>query len=364
MINKLLESLWSRRKQHWFKPMLEAALKQLEQLRQDAMAALSQAKTAEELEAVRVAFLGKQGAVTEIMKTMSQCQPHDRPRFGQAINALKQTLQQHIQEAVACMEAAAAQAKIAREQVDITLPGAKTWAGSLHPLTHVYRRVIDIFKGFGFSVVQGLEVEDDFHNFTALNVPANHPARGMQDTFYLEDGKLLRTQTSTVQIRVMETHRPPFRIIAPGRVYRCDSDHTHTPMFNQLEALVVNKDCHFGELKAMLGEFLNRFFEKQLTVRFRPSYFPFTEPSAEVDIQCTHCSGQGCRICSGTGWLEVLGCGMVHPNVFRAVQIDPSQWMGYAFGVGLDRLAMLLYQIPDLRFFFTNDVRFLEQFPG
>jgi phenylalanyl-tRNA synthetase alpha chain len=245
----------------------------------------------------------------------------------------------------------------------VTLPGRQSPAGSLHPVSRTLQRIEDLFAQMGFSVAEGPEIEDDFHNFEALNIPESHPARAMHDTFYFPDGTLLRTHTSPVQVRVMQAHKPPLRVIAPGRVYRCDSDLTHTPMFHQIEGLMVDEQVTFTDLKAILIDFMQSFFEADdLQVRFRPSYFPFTEPSAEADIQCVMCGGEGCRVCSQTGWLEVLGCGMVHPNVFKHVDIDPETYTGFAFGMGIERLAMLRYGVNDLRLFFENDLRFLKQF--
>jgi phenylalanyl-tRNA synthetase alpha chain len=260
------------------------------------------------------------------------------------------------------LEKEALDAKLAAEAVDVTLPGRGQATGGLHPVTMTLQRIEKLFSQLGFEVAEGPEIEDDYHNFEALNIPESHPARAMHDTFYFDNHTVLRTHTSPVQIRVMQEKKPPLRVIAPGRVYRCDSDLTHTPMFHQIEGLLVDEDVSFAQLKGILDEFLRRFFERELAVRFRPSYFPFTEPSAEADIQCVHCNGAGCRVCSHTGWLEILGCGMVHPNVFKHVDVDSEKYTGLAFGIGVERLAMLRYGVSDLRLYFENDLRFLEQF--
>jgi phenylalanyl-tRNA synthetase alpha chain len=286
-----------------------------------------------------------------------------RPQAGQAINEAKQEIQSAIEARRAVLQAAQLDTQLQTETIDVTLPGRGQRPGGLHPITRTLRRIETLFSQVGFTVAEGPEIEDDFHNFEALNMPAHHPARAMHDTFYFDAHTLLRTHTSNVQIRTMERQAPPLRIIALGRVYRCDSDLTHTPMFHQVEGLFVDEWVSFADLKGMLDDFLRSFFERwDLQVRFRPSYFPFTEPSAEVDIQCVMCGGQGCRVCSRTGWLEVLGCGMVHPQVFHHVGIDSERYTGYAFGMGVERLAMLRYGVDDLRIFFENDLRFLRQF--
>ncbi|MEM7219916.1 MAG: phenylalanine--tRNA ligase subunit alpha [Pseudomonadota bacterium] len=314
------------------------------------------------LDTVRVRYLGKKGALTALLKQLGKLAADERPAAGALINAGKESLQQALTSAGDALAAEQLAESLARDRVDITLPGRRQSAGSLHPVTQVLDRISDIFVRAGYDVVAGPEVEDDYHNFEALNIPPHHPARAMHDTFYFGDGSLLRTHTSPVQVRVMEDSEPPIRVICPGRVYRRDSDLTHTPMFHQVEGLVVDTDVSFADLKGTVIDFLQRFFERDLAVRFRPSYFPFTEPSAEVDVACVHCGGAGCRVCSHTGWLEVMGCGLVHPNVLSMSGIDPQVYSGYAFGFGGDRLAMLLYEVDDLRLFFDNDVRFLEQF--
>jgi len=336
---------------------------ELNQLVTDAKQAIAAAGDLQALDQVRVDFLGKKGRITERMKMLGQLSADERPKAGQAINQAKQAVQQAVEARREALKNAILEAKLAGEEIDVTLPGRQQPAGSLHPVTRTLQRVEDLFSQMGFSVAEGPEIEDDFHNFEALNIPESHPARAMHDTFYFPDGTLLRTHTSPVQVRVMQAHKPPLRVIAPGRVYRCDSDLTHTPMFHQVEGLMVDEQVTFTDLKAILIDFLKSFFESEaLQVRFRPSYFPFTEPSAEADIQCVMCGGEGCRVCSQTGWLEVLGCGMVHPNVFKHVDIDAETYTGFAFGMGIERLAMLRYGVNDLRLFFENDLRFLKQF--
>jgi phenylalanyl-tRNA synthetase alpha chain len=334
----------------------------LPQLITQAQDAIQQAPDLTTLEQLRVQLLGKKGILTEHLKQVGQLSPAARPQAGQAINAAKQTLQQAIETRRRSLQAEQLAQQLASEQIDVTLPGRGQVSGRLHPITQTLQRIEDLFTQIGFRVEEGPEIEDDYHNFTALNIPENHPARTMHDTFYFDDHRLLRTHTSPVQVHVMKRQPPPLRIIAPGRVYRCDSDITHTPMFHQVEGLMVDTDVSFADLKGILDDFLKHFFERDLQVRFRPSYFPFTEPSAEVDIQCVVCDGQGCRVCKQSGWLEILGCGMVHPNVFTQVGIDNEQYTGFAFGMGVDRLAMLRYGINDLRLFFENDLRFLRQF--
>jgi phenylalanyl-tRNA synthetase alpha chain len=315
------------------------------------------------LDEVRVQYLGKKGLLTQQLKQLGALPPEERPAAGQAINRIKQQVQQAIEARRTELQAAALDAQLLQESIDVTLPGRRQSTGGLHPVTRTLQRIEQLFVPLGFSVEEGPEIEDDYHNFEALNIPAHHPARAMHDTFYFDAHTLLRTHTSPVQVRVMENRRPPLRIIAPGRVYRCDSDLTHTPMFHQVEGLLVDENVSFANLKGVLDEFLHAFFERDdLAVRFRPSYFPFTEPSAEVDIQCVMCSGEGCRVCGHSGWLEVLGCGMVHPKVFDYAGIDNERYTGFAFGMGVERLAMLRYGVNDLRLFFENDLAFLTQF--
>ena len=314
------------------------------------------------LDQVRVHYLGKKGVLTEQLKTLGTLAPEARREAGAAINVAKDAVQAALEARRQALEAEALHRRLAAERVDVTLPGRGVQAGGLHPITRTLRRIEELFRQVGFSVAEGPGIEDDFHNFEALNIPAHHPARAMHDTFYFDASTVLRTHTSPVQIRTMRACEPPIRIIAPGRVYRCDSDLTHSPMFHQVEGLFVDEDVSFADLKGVLYDFLRAFFERDLDVRFRPSYFPFTEPSAEVDIQCVICGGSGCRVCKHTVWLEVLGSGMVHPAVFGKVGIDPERYTGYAFGMGVERLAMLRYGVNDLRLFFDNDLRFLGQF--
>lgn len=334
----------------------------LETLLQQAQEKVDSAENLRALDEVRVAYLGKTGAFTEQLKQLGKLPKEERPQAGQAINKAKQALQKAIETRKSALEQAELNARLASEKIDVTLPGRNSSSGGLHPVTRTIERIEKLFANAGFSVAEGPEIEDDFHNFEALNIPAHHPARAMHDTFYFDEHLLLRTHTSPVQIRVMENAEPPLKVIAPGRVYRCDSDLTHTPMFHQVEGFLVDEDVSFADLKGIIHDFLSGFFEKDLKVRFRPSYFPFTEPSAEVDMECVMCGGEGCRVCSHTGWLEVLGCGMIHPEVMRHVGIDSEKYTGYAFGMGVERLTMLRYGVNDLRLFFENDLRFLKQF--
>jgi phenylalanyl-tRNA synthetase alpha chain len=336
----------------------------LTQLLEQARAAVETAGDLAALDAVRVRLLGKKGVLTEQLKTLGSLPPEARREAGARINAVKDGIETALAARKQFLTEAALAAELAGESLDVTLPGRGQRPGGLHPVTRALERIERIFRGMGFDVAHGPEIEDEFHNFEALNIPAHHPARAEHDTFYLDGGMLLRTHTSNVQIRAMRAGKPPFRLIAPGRVYRCDSDVTHTPMFHQVEGLVVDEDIGLAHLKSVLHQFVQAFFERELGVRFRASYFPFTEPSAEVDMQCVICGGSGrdCRVCSGTGWLEVAGSGVVHPQVLENVGIDSERYTGYAFGMGADRLAMLRYQITDLRLFFENDLRFLEQF--
>jgi phenylalanyl-tRNA synthetase alpha chain len=289
--------------------------------------------------------------------------PTERPAAGQRINDAKTSIQAALEMHRIRLEQTALERELRAGTIDVTLPGRGLEPGSVHPVTRTRLRIERIFGEAGFQVASGPEVEDDFHNFEALNIPKNHPARAMHDTFYFPDGRLLRTHTSPVQIRAMRAQTPPLAVIAPGRVYRVDSDMTHSPMFHQVEGMVVGENISFANLKAMLHTFVERFFERPLGMRLRPSYFPFTEPSAECDIECVFCSGGGCRVCKQTGWLEILGCGMIHPNVLAAAGIDSERWQGYAFGMGIDRLTMLRYGVDDLRLFFESDLQFLKQFP-
>jgi len=313
---------------------------------------------------VRVKYLGKKGELTGLLKGLGKLSPEARPAAGAEINSAKEALQEVISARKADLDNAAIDAQLASETIDVSLPGRNADIGALHPVTQVLRRMESFFIGVGYEVVEGPEIEDDYHNFEALNLPVHHPARAMHDTFYFNPELLLRTHTSPVQVRVMESSQPPIRIICPGRVYRVDPpDPSHLPMFHQVEGLVIDKNISFADLKGTVVEFLRVFFEKDdLAVRFRPSYFPFTEPSAEVDVQCVHCDGGGCRVCSQTGWLEVMGAGMVHPRVLEYSGIDSEEYTGFAFGMGPDRLAMLRYSVDDLRHYLDNDLRFLKQF--
>ena len=314
------------------------------------------------LDDARVRWLGKKGAFTEQLKSLGALPAAERPAAGQRINEAKERLQAAIDARRTSLEKAEVERKLAAGRIDVTAPGRGEERGGLHPVTKARLRLETLFRRAGFEVASGPEIEDDFHNFEALNIPANHPARAMHDTFYFGSGQLLRTHTSPVQIRAMLANGAPLAIIAPGRVYRVDYDMTHSPMFHQLEGLVVAESISFANMKAALHGFVKAFFEKDLAMRLRPSYFPFTEPSAEADMSCVFCEGKGCRTCKQTGWLEIGGCGMVHPNVLRSSGIDPARYTGYAFGMGIDRLAMLRYGVNDLRLFFENDLRFLRQF--
>ena len=336
---------------------------ELDNLLQQATQSIAESSDLASLDAVRVAYLGKKGEVTAKLKNLGQISADERPAAGQAINKLKVQIQALLEDRKTSIGDQLIAEKLKLDTVDVTLPGRRVKAGGLHPVTLTMNRIQKMFGKLGFDIAEGPEVEDDFHNFEALNIPAHHPARAMHDTFYFDAHHLLRTHTSPVQIRVLEKQKPPVRIIAPGRVYRCDSDLTHTPMFHQVEGLLVDENVSFSDLKGTLEDFLKQFFEQDdLKTRFRPSYFPFTEPSMEVDISCVMCAGKGCRVCSHTGWLEVLGCGMVHPEVFRHAGLDTETYTAYAFGMGVERLAMLRYGVNDLRLFFENDLRFLKQF--
>ncbi|WP_370258116.1 phenylalanine--tRNA ligase subunit alpha [Marinobacter nauticus] len=331
-------------------------MENLEQLVQDGLNAVEKADNLQALDQIRVEYLGKKGVITQQAKTLGKLSAEERPAAGQKINEAKGQVEQAINARRADLEKAAIEARLAAESVDVTLPGRGQDLGGLHPVTRTLQRIEEIFARAGYSVEQGPEIEDDYHNFEALNIPGHHPARAMHDTFYFNPGTLLRTHTSPVQIRTMEAGKPPFRMICPGRVYRCDSDMTHTPMFHQVEGLLVEKNVSFADLKSTVEEFLRVFFERDLKVRFRPSYFPFTEPSAEVDIEW------GREPDGSIKWLEVMGCGMVHPKVFEYCGIDSEEYRGFAFGLGVERLAMLRYGVKDLRMFFENDLRFLRQF--
>lgn len=335
----------------------------IEAVKAAAMSAIEKITTSEELEKIRVQYLGKKGELTGLLKQMGGLSPEERPIIGQLVNEAKQKLEAAITENQKKLASKAAELKLASESVDITMPAKSRGVGVLHPLNRVLDEMIDIFKSMGFDVVDGPEIETDHYNFECLNVPADHPARDMQDTFYLGKDLLLRTQTSAAQIRTMETRKPPIRVICPGRVFRADEvDATHSPVFHQIEGLVVDKGITMCDLKGVLEQFAKEIYGKDTKVKFRPSFFPFTEPSVEVDVTCSECGGKGCRVCKGTGWIEILGAGMVHPNVLKSCGIDPDEYSGFAFGIGLDRLTTTKYKISDIRLLFENDKRFLEQF--
>ncbi len=329
---------------------------------QEAIAAITASDTLPALAELRVRYLGKKGLITERLKSLGSLPAAERRAAGQQFNRYKNEIKAALDARQAALQQAELDSQLTGQVLDVSLPGRGQQPGSIHPITRSLERIEKIFQAAGFKVAEGPEVEDDFHNFEALNFTPDHPARAMLDTFYLKNGKLLRTHTSPVQVRVMQESKPPLRVIAPGRVYRCDSDLTHTPMFHQVEGLLVDEHVSMAHLKGVLAEFIRAFFEAPLKVRFRPSYFPFTEPSAEMDVECMICHGSGCRVCGNNGWLEVLGCGMVHPQVFTNVGIDAERWTGYAFGMGVERLTMLHYGVNDLRLFFENDLRFLAQF--
>lgn len=334
----------------------------LEKLQRQAEAELSLAKTEEEILAVKTKYLGRKGLLTHLLRNIKDVLPDERPLFGKRSNEVKEVLSELIDRSIDEKAFQEKNEALVREKVDFTLPGRGVRQGRIHPVIQVSEEICRIFAGLGFSIVEGPEVELDYYNFEALNIPKDHPARDMQDTFYIEENIVLRTHTSPVQVRIMEKQRPPVRILSPGRVYRPDSDITHTPMFHQIEGLLVDKGITFGDLKGVLTTFVKQFFGESIALRFRSSFFPFTEPSAEVDIQCVMCLGTGCRVCGQSGWLEILGSGMVDPEVFKNVGYDSEVFTGFAFGLGLERIAMLKYGITDIRLFFENDWRFLEQF--
>ncbi len=335
----------------------------LELLKSEALAAVAAAADEKAIDEVRVKYLGKKGELTAILKQMGGLSPEERPIMGQLVNKAKAELEEAIAAANADFKAKAADQKLKEETLDITMPAKPAKKGGLHPLNIVLNDMIDIFQSMGFDVVDGPEVETDYYNFEALNVPQDHPARDMQDTFYLAENLLLRTQTSAAQIRTMENRKPPIKIICPGRVYRADEvDATHSPVFHQIEGLVVDKNITMCDLKGVLEQFAHEIYGKETEVKFRPSFFPFTEPSVEVDVTCSECKGKGCRVCKGSGWIEILGAGMVHPRVLKACGIDPEEYSGFAFGIGLDRLTTTRYKVSDIRLLFENDLRFLKQF--
>ncbi|NLV24057.1 MAG: phenylalanine--tRNA ligase subunit alpha [Deltaproteobacteria bacterium] len=337
-------------------------IRQLEEILDQGRKSIADAGSESALNELKVQFLGKKGKVTALMKGMADLPPAERPVMGKVVNEVKNSLEELFEARFREVRELDLERRLVQECLDVTLPGRRMPTGALHPLTLVTEEVVQIFSTLGFGVVEGPEIEKDYYNFEALNMPRNHPARDMQDTFYISEDVVLRTHTSPVQIRTMLKQRPPLKVIAPGTVYRRDSDLTHSPMFHQVEGFLVDAQVTFGDLKGTLVTFLNRFFGRRIGVRFRPSFFPFTEPSAEVDIACVICNGKGCRVCKDSGWLEILGCGMIDPEVFKAVGYDPAALSGYAFGMGLERLCMLKNGINDLRLFFENDIRFLRQF--
>ena len=336
---------------------------QLNQILSQALGQVSSVTSQQELEAARVKFLGKKGELTGILRGMGKLSAEERPAIGQLANEVRAQIEQAIEKAQQDMAQRLIAAKLEKEQIDVTMPGQKVLLGKQHPLNTVLHELYDIFTGMGFSIAEGPEVEYDYYNFEALNIPKNHPARDTQDTFYINDNIVLRTQTSPMQVRTMEKQRPPIRVIAPGRVYRSDAvDATHSPVFHQIEGLVVDKGITMGDLKGTLEVFAKRLYGEDTGVRFRPHHFPFTEPSAEMDVTCFKCHGKGCPLCKGEGYIEILGCGMVHPKVLRGCDIDPEVYSGFAFGIGLERIVMQRYKIDDLRLFYENDLRFLTQF--
>lgn len=349
----------------FLKGLIPAMKEQLEAIRAQADAELKQAESQQALEELRIKYLGKKGALTAILKQMGKLSAEERPVIGQLANQVRASIENELAQRAAEVKAAEQQRRLEEEKLDVTLPGKRREMGAKHPLSIGLDEIKEIFIGMGFEIVEGPEVETDYYNFEALNIPKNHPARDTQDTFYINENILLRTQTSPVQVRTMEKQKPPIRVISPGRVYRSDAvDATHSPLFHQIEGLVVDKEITFADLKGTLETFVKRLYGEDSVVRFRPHHFPFTEPSAEVDVQCFNCHGEGCRLCKGEGWIEILGCGMVHPKVLSNCGIDPEVYSGFALGMGLERVVMRRYNIDDLRLFYENDVRFLKQFQG
>ncbi len=334
----------------------------LEKIKNQLLQELQNIKDINSLSVLKSKYLGKKGEITNILKGMKDLSPQQRPLMGKLVNEIKNHIEKHINSKEDGLNEEEKRKILEEEKIDVTLPPRGTSIGTLHPITQIMNEIVEIFERMGFEVVEGPEIETDFYNFEALNIPKNHPARDMQDTFYISEDLVLRTHTSPVQIRVMEKQEPPIQIIAPGKVYRCDSDVSHTPMFHQVEGLLVNETVTFADLKGVLTEFCTIMFGEDTKVRFRPSFFPFTEPSAEVDIGCVICGSKGCRVCKDTGWLEILGCGMVDPEVFKSVNYDTTKYRGFAFGMGVERITMLKFGINDIRLFFENDLRFLSQF--
>ncbi len=337
-------------------------LDKLERLQSEVVISISQASTEKEISEIRVKYLGKKGSITQVLKSLGTLPESERREVGQRANQLKESTEAKIEETLLQIQERERREALEREKIDVTLPGRRIPVGKRHPLTQILDEIIDIFSRLGFEVVEGPEVELDYYNFEALNIPKGHPAREMQATFFISEDVVLRTHTSPVQVRTMEKKRPPVRVICPGAVYRCDSDPTHSPMFHQVEGLLVDKGITFADLKGVLTVFVHQMFGKETKLRFRTSFFPFTEPSAEIDIECFICGGKGCGVCSNTGWLEILGSGMVDPAVYKFVNYDPEEVTGFAFGMGIERIAMLKFGINDIRLFFTNDLRFLKQF--
>jgi phenylalanyl-tRNA synthetase alpha chain len=335
---------------------------ELERLQKEVVISISQASTEKEISEIRVKYLGKKGSITQVLKSLGTLPESERREIGQRTNQLKESTEARIEEALLQIRERERSETLEKEKIDVTLPGRRIPVGKRHPLTQILDTITDIFSRLGFEVVEGPEVELDYYNFEALNIPKGHPAREMQATFFISDDVVLRTHTSPVQVRTMEKKRPPVRVICPGAVYRCDSDPSHSPMFHQVEGLLVDKGITFADLKGVLTVFVHQMFGKETKLRFRPSFFPFTEPSAEIDIECFICGGRGCGVCSNTGWLEILGSGMVDPAVYKFVNYDPEEVTGFAFGMGIERIAMLKFGINDIRLFFTNDLRFLKQF--
>lgn len=334
----------------------------LQQLEKAALEEIAIIQGKEAVLELKVKYLGRKGELASLTKELGKLSPEERPIAGELINTIKDRIEDRINSLLAGIVKREKEEKLRAEKIDVTLPGRYAKLGKRHPVTQVMDEVIRIFSGMGFQAAEGPEIETDYYNFEALNIPKDHPARDMQDTFYISSDLLLRTHTSPVQIRAMQRQKPPLRVIAPGKVYRRDSDVTHTPMFHQVEGFMVGETITFGNLKGVLTSFLHSLFKEDVAVRFRPSFFPFTEPSAEVDIQCVICNGKGCRVCKGSGWIEILGAGMIHPMVFKAVKYDAEKYTGFAFGLGIERIAMLKFGIDDIRLFFENDVRFLRQF--
>ena len=336
---------------------------QLEKIKSEALAKIDASDALEKLNEIRVAYLGKKGELTTVLKSMKDVAPEERPKVGQMVNEVRAPIEERLEETKTALARKAREEQMKREVIDVTLPAKKANTGHKHPNTIALEEVERIFVGMGYEVVEGPEVEYDLYNFEKLNIPKGHPARDEQDTFYINDSILLRSQTSPVQARVMEKQKPPIRMIAPGRVFRSDEvDATHSPSFHQIEGLVIDKHITFADLKGTLAEFARELFGEDTKVKFRPHHFPFTEPSAEVDVSCFKCGGKGCRFCKGSGWIEILGCGMVHPHVLEMCGIDPEEYTGFAFGVGLERIALLKYEIDDMRLLYENDIRFLKQF--